>query len=64
MKRCKLCHRFGVEFNPYSGKEECLWHDCSKRKKQDFGKFINSISSVELEPQYSDLINENFWDLI
>lgn len=28
MKRCPQCHRFGVEYDPYTGTERCLWNDC------------------------------------
>lgn len=28
MKRCPKCKRFGVEFDPYTGVEKCLWKDC------------------------------------
>ncbi len=28
MKRCPKCHRFGVEYDPYTGAERCLWEDC------------------------------------
>lgn len=28
MKRCPKCGRFGVEYDPYSGKERCLWKEC------------------------------------
>ena len=28
MKRCPKCKRFGVEFDPYTGLERCLWDDC------------------------------------
>jgi hypothetical protein len=28
MKRCPKCLRFGVEYDPYTGTERCLWNDC------------------------------------
>lgn len=28
MKRCPKCERFGVEYNPNSNHERCLWRDC------------------------------------
>ena len=28
MKRCPICKRFGVEYDPQTGKEKCLWTDC------------------------------------
>jgi hypothetical protein len=28
MKRCPQCHRFGVDYDPYSGIERCVWRDC------------------------------------
>jgi len=28
MKRCPKCQRFGVEYDPYTGTERCLWNDC------------------------------------
>ena len=54
MKRCPTCKRFGVEFDPYTGKERCLWLDCQwinekgvdleKRKfKPNYKKFRSCI---------------------
>lgn len=28
MKRCPECKRFGVEHDPNSGRERCVWRDC------------------------------------
>lgn len=28
MKRCPSCKRFGVEFDPQTKKERCVWKDC------------------------------------
>lgn len=28
MKRCPKCKRFGVEKDPYTGIERCIWNDC------------------------------------
>ena len=28
MKRCPQCEKFGVEYDPYTGTERCLWDAC------------------------------------
>ena len=28
MKRCPNCKRFGVEFDPQTKKERCVWKNC------------------------------------
>lgn len=28
MKRCPKCKRFGVEHDPQTGEEKCIWIDC------------------------------------
>lgn len=52
MDRCPQCHRFGVEFDPYTQVDRCLWNDCrwteltgifKKFKKQSFKKFRDAI---------------------
>lgn len=28
MKRCPKCKRFGVEYDPYTDTDRCIWKDC------------------------------------
>ena len=28
MERCPQCKRFGVEYDPSTGAQRCLWRDC------------------------------------
>ena len=41
MKRCPICHRFGIE--SISGEEKCMWTDCSPRPKPNYRKFRDAI---------------------
>jgi len=54
MKRCPKCHRFGIDNDPISGIERCLWNDCCWRNTDNidlnkvkhpirYKKFIKSI---------------------
>ena len=58
MKRCPICHRFGVEYDSYSGVERCLWNDClwvnregidldQKRFPTNFKRFRDRIRKKE-----------------
>jgi len=58
MKECPDCHKLGVEYDPFTGRERCLWNDCGyvnsenenldKRNiKSNFVKFRESIKPKE-----------------
>ena len=54
MKRCPKCERYGIEYDPYTGTERCLWDEClwankdnldidKHRFKLNYSKFRKSL---------------------
>lgn len=49
MKRCPQCKRFGVEYDPQTGKEKCVWSDCLwvNEKGVDLDTYDYGVNFVE-----------------